>query len=145
MISEKFFSFKKKQKDEDQFKAMHHTLLKHGYETKDYKTYHHPGGAKTHLRPNALHRDPETGRTEIINQPTAQHSYSKPRFTNHHDLDKHLTSYHSVKEEAPTNSMGASCSTSGPINTYDPFLKTKKKAAVRNVARRLEKRSGSST
>ena len=33
-----------------------------------------------------------------------------------------------IKEDAPTNSMGASSSTAGlgPIDTYDPLLKTKR-------------------
>lgn len=141
MISEKFFSFKKKEKDEDQFKAMHHTLLKHGYTTKDFKIYHHSSGAKTHLRPNALSRNPETGGIEITPTPTASHSHSKKRFTNHRELDKHLRDHHGIKEEAPTNSMGVSSSTSGPINTYDPFLKSKKKT-IKNIIQRVRKSDG---
>ncbi len=38
-----------------------------------------------------------------------------------------------IKEDVPTNSMGASSSTSGPINTIDPLLFKKK---VKGILRR---------
>lgn len=134
MISEKFFGKR------DEFKEMHHTLLKHGYTTNDYKTYTHSSGIKTHLRTHSLSRSPETGKMEVSSAPVAAHQYSKERFTSAKALDKHLKKYHSLKEDAPTNSMGASSSVSGPINTYDPLLKTKKK--TKEIVRRMGKNIG---
>jgi hypothetical protein len=136
MISEKFFGKK------DEFKEMHRTLQKHGYTTSDYKTYTHSSGAKTHLRTHSLSRSPETGRMEVTSTPVAAHSHSKERFISAKALDKHLKHYHSIKEDAPTNSMGASSSTSGPINTYDPLLKTRKKKIINDVIRRVGKTDG---
>lgn len=117
--------FKKKQPT-DEFKEMHHTLEKHGYKTTDYKTYsreHENGGGRVraHLRTSSIHDGKvQPGVPQVI------HSNGGKRFQNHKDLDAHLKRVHSVQEEAPTNSMGTSSSTSGPINTYDPLLKTKK-------------------
>lgn len=42
-----------------------------------------------------------------------------------------------VTEDAPTNAMGASSSTSGPIQTYDPMLGKKKKKLNKIVSRKM--------
>lgn len=46
-----------------------------------------------------------------------------------------------IKEDAPTNSMGASSSANGPVQSYDPMLmKNKKKLLPFSVFRRVKGR-----
>ena len=44
-----------------------------------------------------------------------------------------------LKEDVPTNSMGLSSSTSGPVQTYDPLLgqKDKRKKRIEDMWRRM--------
>jgi len=44
-----------------------------------------------------------------------------------------------IKEDVPTNSMGLSSSTSGPVQTYDPLLgdKDKRKKRIKDMWRRM--------
>jgi hypothetical protein len=126
MIEEGLFS------KPDQFREMHKILTKHGYTTSDHKTYTHPDGQRAHLRTSALYHDalkkdlilPKGKTTHKIDNPIVHHSHSSVRFLHSKDLNHHLKKIH---EDAPTNAMAGSSSSSGPINTYDPMLKVKSK------------------
>jgi hypothetical protein len=69
----------------DQFREMHHVLMKHGYETDDVKTYKHKSGdgQKVHLRSSAILDGKIYPGTPMVD-------VKGTRFTDHAELDAHL-------------------------------------------------------
>lgn len=79
----------------DQFKAMHDVLVQHGYKTKNYKEYNHPGN---HMRTFLSQGSIDNGKI-TLGKPQAAHSHSKPRFHTAADLDAHIKKIHAMHDK----------------------------------------------